>query len=111
MLLVGTSIEPISNIDDKYIEKTYKELLNSGTYEDLIIIIKTTYLRNDNRIKNNKKISDNVDYRYFGGTVYKTHGYNAGSKYTGSHGCVNIPVPKMQTIYDNVSVGTPVYVH
>ena len=51
-------IEPLTNIDDKYIEKTYKELLYNGTNEDLIKIIKTTYLRNDNRIKNNKKISD-----------------------------------------------------
>lgn len=52
-----------------------------------------------------------VNYRYFGGTVYKTKGYNAGNKHTGSHGCVNVPVPKMGTIYDNIQVNTPVYVH
>lgn len=51
-------IEIITNIEDKYIEKTYKDLLHSGTYEDLIKIIKTTYIRNNNRIKNNKKVSD-----------------------------------------------------
>ena len=50
--------------DDKYIEKTYKELLMEGTYEDLIKIIKTTYLRNDFRIKNKRKISEK-DYNYF----------------------------------------------
>ena len=51
-------IETLKNIDDKYIEKTYKELLYNGDLEDLIKIIKTTYLRNDFRIKSNKKISD-----------------------------------------------------
>ena len=57
-------IEPLVNIEDKYIEKTYKELLYNGTLEDLIKIIKTAYVRNDNRIKNNKKISDK-DKLYF----------------------------------------------
>ncbi len=51
-------IEPLKNIDDKYIEKTYKELLYNGTIEDLIKIIKTSYIRNDTRTKNNKRISD-----------------------------------------------------
>lgn len=51
-------IKLITNIDDKYIEKTYKDLLYSGSLEDLIKIIKTSYIRNDNRRKNNKKISD-----------------------------------------------------
>ena len=51
-------IEPLTNISDKYLEKTYKELLYNGTIEDLVKIIKTSYIRNDNRIKNNKKISD-----------------------------------------------------
>ena len=57
-------IESLENIDDKYIEKTYKELLYNGNLEDLIKIIKTTYLRNDARIKSNKKISDK-DKTYF----------------------------------------------
>ena len=61
--------------------------------------------------------TQNINYRYFGGTVYKNQNSEAGSRYTGSHGCVNIPVPKMKTIYDNVSAstastpGTIVYVH
>ena len=45
-------------------ENTYKELLQRGTYEDLITVIKTAYLRNENRKKNNKKISDK-DNDYF----------------------------------------------
>ena len=57
-------IETLKNFDDKYIEKTYKELLYNGDLVDLIKIIKTTYIRNDNRIKSNKKISDK-DKTYF----------------------------------------------
>ncbi len=58
------NIEPLENIDSKYIENTYKELFHSGTHEDLIKIIKTTYLRNENRLKNKKKISEK-DSDYF----------------------------------------------
>ena len=57
-------IETLENLDNKYIEKTYKELLYNGDIEDLIKIIKTTYIRNDNRLKSNKKISDK-DKTYF----------------------------------------------
>ena len=38
--------------------------MHSGTYEDLIKIIKTTYLRNEDRINNKKKISE-IDNEYF----------------------------------------------
>ncbi len=38
----------------------------------------------------------------FGGTIYK---------YSGSHGCVNIPPSNMPSLYNMVSVGTPVIVH
>jgi len=62
-------IKKIPNIEiietsDKLIENEYKLLLNSGTHEDLIKIIKTTYLRNKERIDNNKKIGDK-DNNYF----------------------------------------------
>ena len=57
-------INPLSNIDDKYIEKTYKDLFYNGDVTDLIKIIKTSYIRNDTRIKNNKRISDK-DKVYF----------------------------------------------
>ena len=46
---------------DRMMENTYKELMQSGTYEDLIKVIKTTYLRNEKRKNNNKKISDKDD--------------------------------------------------
>lgn len=58
------NIAPIDNGLDKYIDKKYKELLYNGNHEDLIKIIKTTYLRNTERIKNNKKVSER-DYDYF----------------------------------------------
>lgn len=55
---------PIIDIPDKQLENTYKELLASATFEDLIKIIKTTYIRNNNRKLKNKKISDRDKY-YF----------------------------------------------
>ncbi len=58
------NIEPLSDINDKYIEKYYKDLLHNGTHEDLIKIIKTTYLRNDDRSKNKRKLSEK-DSNYF----------------------------------------------
>ena len=58
------NIKPLENIDDKYIERTYKDLLYNGTHEDLIKIIKTAYLRNVDRVKNNRKMSEK-DSNYF----------------------------------------------
>lgn len=56
-------INPI-DMDNKYIESDYKELINSGSHEDLIRIIKTTYLRNDARIIKGKKTTEKDD-NYF----------------------------------------------
>lgn len=44
--------------NEKTIENEYKRLLSTGKHEDLIKIIKTTYLRNKERLDNKKKISD-----------------------------------------------------
>ena len=38
----------------------------------------------------------------FGGDIYKTNG---------SHGCINTPLEAAKTIYETVSVGTPVIVY
>lgn len=57
------SIELIKT-DNKLIENEYKRLLNSDKYEDLIKIIKTTYIRNKEREDSKKKISDK-DKFYF----------------------------------------------
>lgn len=50
------SIEPIVS-NERFIENEYRELLKTNKHEDLIRIIKTTYLRNKEREDNNKKIS------------------------------------------------------
>lgn len=54
----------IIDIDSKLIESEYKKLLNSNKYEDLIRIIKTSYLRNKEREDNKRKVSDKDKY-YF----------------------------------------------
>lgn len=57
----------IIDINDKSIENVYKNLMSSGKHEDLIKIIKTTYLRNQKRIESNRKVSDK-DTNYFNQT-------------------------------------------
>ncbi len=54
----------IIETENKLIESEYKKLLNSNKYEDLIKIIKTTYLRNKEREDSKRKISDKDKY-YF----------------------------------------------
>jgi len=55
---------PVIDVDDKLLENEYKRLLNEESKEGLAKIIKTTYERNQERLSNNKKISDK-DNRYF----------------------------------------------
>ncbi len=55
------NIKPLYNINDKNLDNVYKELLNEASHESLIKIIKTTYIRNQNRVNNNKKISEKDD--------------------------------------------------
>lgn len=50
-------IEPI-DIDEKFLESEYKRLLSTGKYEDVMKVIKTTYLRNKKRMKSNKKLAE-----------------------------------------------------
>ena len=57
-------INPIENINEKNLDAKYKEMLYTGNYEDLIKIIKTTFLRNESRVNNKKKISEK-DNTYF----------------------------------------------
>ena len=54
----------IIETDTKMIENTYKELMKTNKLEELIKIIKTTYLRNNERIKSGKKESEK-DSNYF----------------------------------------------
>ena len=43
------NIKPL-NINEKLLENSYKELMRTNNHEDLIKIIKTTYLRNKEKI-------------------------------------------------------------
>lgn len=52
-----TKIPPL-NINEKLLENEYKSLLKTNKHEDLIKIIKTTYLRNMTRKNSGKKESD-----------------------------------------------------
>lgn len=54
----------IINCDSKSLENEYKKLMQEGTHEDLIKIIKTSYLRNKERLDNNKKTTNKDNY-YF----------------------------------------------
>lgn len=58
------NIKPIEDLNDKYIENSYKELINSRNHLNLIKVIKTTYLRKEERIRNKKKINEK-DNKYF----------------------------------------------
>jgi len=54
------SIPNIDTIDcsDRMIELEYRNLISTGSKEDLIKVIKTAYLRNKERIANKKKLSE-----------------------------------------------------
>lgn len=58
-----SSIEIIDS-ENRNLENIYQGLLQSGSHVDLIKIIKTTYLRNQERLSNKKKIGEKDD-RYF----------------------------------------------
>ena len=55
---------PVIENSNKLIESDYRELLKEGSFDGLIRIIKTTYLRNKERLDNKKKKGDKDDY-YF----------------------------------------------
>lgn len=57
------NIEPIK-VNDKSQDNAYKELMKTNNHEDLIKIIKTTYLRNELRLNQGKKIT-NQNQLYF----------------------------------------------
>lgn len=50
--------------EDREIEYVYKRLLEEGTLENLIKVIKTTYMRNQERLSQNKRIGER-DEVYF----------------------------------------------
>ena len=72
----------VIDVNDKLIENEYKRLLHDEEYEGLIKIIKTTYLRNEDRINNKRKISEKDD-NYF----------NLAEKYLYSEFSVALNIP------------------
>ncbi len=51
-------------LEEKFMESEYKRLMSTGEYEDIMRVIKTTYLRNKIRKQNNKKLAEK-DINYF----------------------------------------------
>lgn len=51
------SIESLED-DGRVLDYTFRELMNDGSYESLIKIIKTVYIRNQDRLSKKKKLSD-----------------------------------------------------
>ena len=59
---VNAMLDNIRNIsvlteDNKQLEDEYKKLISNGSYEDLIKVMKTAYLRNKKRLDNKRSIS------------------------------------------------------
>ncbi len=54
----------VIDVNDKMMENEYKRLINEGGYRGLISVIKTTYLRNNDRLNSKRKISEK-DENYF----------------------------------------------
>lgn len=64
--ILASSVEIIflKNINEENLEVQYKDMLNTGNHKDLIKIIKTTYLRNEDRVNSKRRISEK-DSAYF----------------------------------------------
>ena len=63
----------VIDVDSKLIENEYKNLFRSGSHEDLIKIIKTTYMRNKRRIECKRSIGEK-DKEYFDKAERKLYG-------------------------------------
>ena len=51
-----------------------------------------------------------VDSAYFI-RGYATHGYPSVPIYPASHGCLRVPIPDARTIFNWITIGTPVDVY
>ena len=54
----------VVSVDSRNIDLVYKNMIENGSFESLITVIKTAFLINKERIDNNKKIRDKDNY-YF----------------------------------------------
>ena len=73
----------ILDLNDKYIEQKYKELIKTGNKLDLIKIIKTSYMRYYIRINNKKKASekDNIYLKKAEDLLYYELSYSLSMSY------------------------------
>ena len=88
------SISPLQ-INDKLLENAYRELMKTNNHEDLIKIIKTTYLRNETRKNQGKKPGDK-DQTFFKEAelyLYNELGYVLGKSY---NECRNYIIEKVE---------------
>jgi len=60
----------VIHCDSKKLENEYKKLMQTGEHKDIIKIIKTAYLRNKERIENNKKTTDKDNYYFNQAEMY-----------------------------------------
>ena len=89
------TIEPL-NVNDKLLENAYRELMKTNQHEDLIKIIKTTYLRNETRRNQGKKLGDK-DQTFFKQAetyLYNELGYSLGMNY---EECQNYIIQKLES--------------
>ena len=76
------SIQPI-NTSEKLLENVYRSFMKTNNHEDLIKIIKTTYLRNKERLSKGKKVGDK-DLNFFNQAetlLYNELSYSLGKSY------------------------------
>lgn len=88
------SIEPIKT-NEKLLENAYRELMKTNQHEDLIKIIKTTYLRNEARMNQGKKVGDKDQtfFRQAETYLYNELGYSLGMSY---EECKNYIIKKLE---------------
>lgn len=58
------NVQVVDASNDKALEQIYKKLLMSDDLNDLVVVVKTTYLRNKNRLDKGKK-NGSVDTFYY----------------------------------------------
>lgn len=91
-------IELIDFKNDKMVENEYKKLLYSNDHENLVKIIKTTHLRNQDRIDNNKKVSekDSTFFRLAEKLLYNEFAIVLGKTYEETKEYVNNELSKLK---------------
>lgn len=93
-----TTIEPLQT-NDKLLENSYRELMKTNQHEDLIKIIKTTYLRNEARVSQGKKVGDKDQtfFRQAETYLYNELAYSLGMSY---EECKNYIIKKIESLQE-----------